>query len=203
MRMTRKAPSEPVRQLRLVSVSASSHEDAELVEAARNGDEGACEALFRRHHRKVAGLAFRLLGRDDDVDDIVQDAFIEAFASLTRLNDPQAFSSWLCAIVVTRVGKRLRRRRLLERLLLAPKRPLEIHSALSPSCPPDVALELSAVYRVIDDLPPSVRMVLLLRRVQGLTNEEVAQCMKLSVATVKRRLAEAEERLDRFREVMR
>ena len=187
--------------LKLVPPAPVGPSDAELVLAARAGEEWASEALFRRHHRMIAGLAFRLLGRDADVEDVVQDAFVEALDSLDQLESPQAFSAWMCSIVVTLVARRLRRRRLFERLRLAPKNPLDFNTLLQRSCPPEVASELRAVYRAIEELSPSARMVLLLRRVEGLTIEEAARATKLSIATVKRRLAEAEEHLERFRQV--
>ncbi|MGH7270210.1 MAG: RNA polymerase sigma factor, partial [Polyangiaceae bacterium] len=84
--------------------------------AARAGEAWAHEALFRRHARMVNGLAFRLMGRDADVDDLVQDAFVTAFSRLQGLGDPQAFSAWLGSIVVRTAGKIIRRRVLLERL---------------------------------------------------------------------------------------
>ena len=73
--------------------------------AARAGEKWAQEALFRRHARMVNGLAFRLLGRDQDVDDLVQDSFLSALRSLDRLAEPQAFASWLGSIVVRSAHK--------------------------------------------------------------------------------------------------
>ena len=75
----------------------------------------------------VNGLAFRLMGRDADVDDLVQDAFVTAFAGLHGLDDPQAFAAWLGSIVVRTAGKVIRRRVLLERLGLRRRRePIDI-----------------------------------------------------------------------------
>src|SRR4051812_39179732 len=82
--------------------------DATLVLAARSGEAWAQEALFRRYSRMVNGLAYRILGRDADVDDLVQDSFLEALRGLERLDNPQAFASWLGSIVVRTAGKRLR-----------------------------------------------------------------------------------------------
>jgi RNA polymerase sigma-70 factor, ECF subfamily len=173
--------------------------DAELIRLILDGDRGAAEVLFRRHHSMVAGLAFRLLADDADVDDVAQDAFVEALRSLSRLENPQAFASWICSIVVRVVGKRLRRRRLLERLGLRRREELDVDTFVSPPCPEDVASELRAVYRVLARLRTEARLALVLRRVEGLTIEETANHMGLSVATVKRRLAEAEAQLTESR----
>ena len=67
--------------------------DAALVVAARAGESWAQEALFRRHARMALGLAHRLLPRDEEVDDIVQDCFVSALKRLGSLDNPQAFAA--------------------------------------------------------------------------------------------------------------
>jgi RNA polymerase sigma-70 factor (ECF subfamily) len=175
--------------------SGAGPSDAALVVAARARERWAEEALFRRHARLVNGLAYRLLGRDADVDDLVQDAFAAAFASLDRLENPQAFASWIASIVVRTAHKRMRRRRLLTRLGLRRDEPVDLDALVSPTVPPDVATELRAVYALVDRLPAEARIALVLRRVEGLQIDEIAARMNVSLATVKRRLALAESRL--------
>jgi RNA polymerase sigma-70 factor (ECF subfamily) len=114
--------------------------DAALVVAARAGEDWAREALFRRHAHMVAGMAFRLLGRDEEVDDLVQDSFVEALRSLDRLQTPQAFASWLASIVVRTSSKVIRRRRLLTRLGLRRN---------------DAAIDIDALNRGLDEAGPS------------------------------------------------
>jgi RNA polymerase sigma-70 factor (ECF subfamily) len=187
----------PLRLLR--SPASARPADAELIRSILDGDRNAAEVLFRRHHALVAGLAFRLLAGDADVDDVAQDAFVEALRSLSRLDNPQAFASWMGSIVVRIVGKRLRRRRLLERLGLRRREAMDVDAFVSPSCPEGVASELRAVYHVLAQLKTETRLALVLRRVEGFTVEETAERMQLSTATVKRRLAEAEARLTKSR----
>jgi RNA polymerase sigma-70 factor (ECF subfamily) len=172
--------------------------DAALVIAARQGEKWAQEALFRRHARMINGLAYRLMGRDDDVDDLVQEAFLAALRSLDRLENPQAFSSWLCSIMVRTAHKTLRRRSMLSRLGLRRSAPVDPDEVVARNVPPEVRAELEAIYSVLDRMPPEVRLSLVLHRVEGLSVPEVAERMSLSVSTVKRRLAVAERRLGRF-----
>ncbi len=167
--------------------------DATLVAAARAGEGWAAAVLYRRHSDTVNGLVARLLGRDTDRDDIVQDSFSQALTSLHKLQDPQAFASWLCSIAVGTTHKLLRRRRLLERLGLRRTEPLDPDRLIESTAPPDVAAELRAIYRVIDALPVNVRTVFLLRRVEGLSLPEVGRMVGASLTTVKRRLAQAQE----------
>jgi RNA polymerase sigma-70 factor (ECF subfamily) len=171
--------------------------DAALVVAARAGEAWAQEALFRRYTRLALGLAHRILPLDAEVDDLVQDSFMQAFERLHSLTNPQAFQAWLSAIVVRTAAKRLRRRRLQTRLGLRAVDPIDADQVVSAAAPPDVAAELRAIYAVVSDLPAEERVALVLRRVERLEIAEIAEHMGLSVSTVKRRLNLAEARLSR------
>jgi RNA polymerase sigma-70 factor (ECF subfamily) len=144
------------------------------------------------------GLARRLLGRDDDVEDLVQEAYLLAFNSLHRLDDPQAFASWLAGIVVRLVRRVHRRQRLLRRLGLYSTAPTDPDLALSPSTPPEVVAELGRIYSLLHTLSTEVRLVLLLRRVEGYSLPEVAELLQCSLSTVKRRWSDAERALLRY-----
>ena len=147
----------------------------------------------------VNGLAFRLMGRDADVDDLVQDAFVTAFGGLHRLEDPQAFAAWLGSIVVRTAGKVIRRRVLLERLGLRRRRePIDIDTVAARAAGPDVAAELRRVYERLERLPAEQRIAFLLRRVEGMELEEVAHKMGISLATAKRRIAAAQQAIERW-----
>jgi RNA polymerase sigma-70 factor, ECF subfamily len=170
--------------------------DAQLVEAARRGEALAAEWLVRRHARVLNGLALRLLGRDGDVDDVVQDSFVGAFAALDRLDDPQAFEAWVCGILVRTIGKVIRRRRVLARLGLGRAAlAIDLDALVSPGVPADDALELRRLYALAERLPAAVRIPLLLRRVEGLPLDEIARLTGASLATVKRRVTAAEATL--------
>jgi RNA polymerase sigma-70 factor (ECF subfamily) len=168
--------------------------DAELVLLAGSGDARAKEALFRRHAPMVNGLAFRLLGRDDDLDEVVQDVFVEALAALGSLREPAAFRSWLGTIVVHRVRLHIRRRRVASTLGLSKTEPIDL-ALISRSASPDVTLELREVYTRIVALEAEERRALLLHRVEGYTLPEIAAQLDVSLATVKRRVASADQKL--------
>jgi RNA polymerase sigma-70 factor (ECF subfamily) len=178
--------------------SGSGPTDATLVIAARGGEPWAREALFRRYAPMVNGLALRVLGRDTDVDDLVQDSFVQALDGLSRLNEPQAFAAWMASIVVRTASKVLRRRKLLTRLgLRRGSDPIDVDTLVSRTVPPDEAAELRAIYTLVESLPVDVRVPLLLRRVEGMALEEIALATGKSLATVKRKLADGERRLSR------
>jgi RNA polymerase sigma-70 factor, ECF subfamily len=177
--------------------SGAGPSDAALVVAARAGEDWAREALFRRYAPLVNGLAFRLMGRDDDVDDLVQDSFVEALRSLGKLESPQAFASWLSSIVVRTCGKLLRRRQITRRLgLYKGGDTIDFDALVSPGAPPDALTELSAIYGIVQALPTHVRIALILRRVEGHSLDEIAELTGASLATIKRRVTEAERLLE-------
>ena len=173
--------------------------DAALVVAARAGERYAQEALFQRYVRMALGLALRILARDAEVDDLVQDSFLYAFERLSTLENPQAFAAWLSSIVVRTASKRLRRRKLLMRLGIRNDNPIDPDQVVSRTAPPDLGAELCRVYDLLDRLPADERVALVLRRVEGLEIPQIAEQMGMSMSTVKRRLNSAEARLERAR----
>ena len=176
--------------------SGAGPSDAALVVAARAGEDWAAEALYRRYAARINGLAFRLLGRDSDVDDLVQDSFVAALAGLGRLREPEAFGGFIRAIVVHRATKLIRRRRLLRRLGLdRGELEVDLDQVISVSAPPDVVAELRSIFAGIASMPASLRVPLVLRRLEGLALPEIAAATGASLATVKRRLAAAEHAL--------
>jgi RNA polymerase sigma-70 factor (ECF subfamily) len=170
--------------------------DAALVLAARSGDRGAFEALFRRHARRATGLAHRLLG-GEGVDDLVQDAFLVAFRDLDQLTEPAKFGSWLLGILAKMASKRLRRLAIGRRLGLVGTASLDHEVLVSPQAPPEVRLELQRIYRALDRLPSDQRTAFILHRVEGMTVDETATAMGCSAATVKRKVRAAAERIER------
>jgi RNA polymerase sigma-70 factor (ECF subfamily) len=185
-----------VRALDPSTRSGAGPSDAALVLAARAGEAWAQEALFRRHASMVNGLAYRLMGRDSDVDDLVQESFAQAFAGLGRLEDPQSFAKWLGSVVVRTASKILRRRRLLTRLgLRRSAEPVDVDTVASRVAAPDVVAELRRTYERLERLPVDLRVALVLRRIEGMALDEVAAALGVSLATAKRRIVAAEAAL--------
>ena len=169
--------------------------DAALVVAARADEKWAKEALFRRYTAMVNGMGYRLLGRDSELDDLVQDCFTEAWRSLGSLDAPQAFGTWLGSIVIRTAHKMLRRRRLATRLGLRRAEPLDPDALISPTAPPDARSELVAIYRIVDRLTPDTRVAFILRRVEGWPLETIAASLGVSLTTIKHRITDADRYL--------
>ncbi len=177
------------------TVSGAGPTDAALVIAARAGELWACQTLFLRYTGLVEGLTTRLLGSDRDVEDLVQDSFVAVLTSLSRLKNPQAFESYLASITVRTVYSHLRRKRLAARLRWVPMEASDIEELVAPDAPLEVVMELKAVFELVEELPPLERVVLVLKRVEGYTLDEIVAFVGKSRATVKRKLVKAEQRL--------
>jgi RNA polymerase sigma-70 factor (ECF subfamily) len=134
---------------------AGSAEDAAAVEAAARGDRAGHRALYDRHVAAVRRLARGFASLDpDDVEDVVQDAFVRAFQNLGKLEEPGRFGPWVLAIARNRALSRLARRRagaeLAEELTRAAEALAEAETGLPD---PGAEAELEVVRRVIAELP--------------------------------------------------
>jgi RNA polymerase sigma-70 factor (ECF subfamily) len=145
--------------------------------------------VFRRHARYVAAVAHRLLGRDDDVDDTVQDVFVIAVRGIWRLRDAGAIRAWLASITVRVARRRLRMRR--ARHLLGIGEACSYENVASESATPEQKALLATVYQVLDSMPADERIAWTLHHVEGETLEAVASLCNCSLATAKRRIRRA------------
>jgi RNA polymerase sigma-70 factor (ECF subfamily) len=166
-------------------------EDARLIELARAGDVDAFAALVRRYEHRVRGVLLRLLRDTRDVEEATQDVFVQAWRSLDRFRGDAAAFTWLYRIAVNQALMRQRRRRLAESELE------EAASATSSSTTAEAeAAELrNFLLAQIAELPFEYRAPLVLRDLEGLSNEEVAAVLDLTVAAAKSRIHRARMRL--------
>ena len=171
--------------------SAVVADDATLVARAREGDEHAFANLYRRHARYVAGIAYRLLGNDSEVDDVMQEAFCDAAGALRSLDDPGGFRAWIARITVRRVHKRIGRKRRWQWLVGAAE---EVTPTTSD---PRTRQRVAELYDALHTLPAKLRVPWILHVIEGETLPDVAGLCEVSLATAKRRIAEASARVDR------
>jgi RNA polymerase sigma-70 factor (ECF subfamily) len=196
MHSVRALPAPEVAPLR--TTARRSPDATELVLRARAGDRWALEALYRDHVADVTRVAVFLLGRSSDVDDVIQDAFVRAFAQLPSLRETSAFGGWLARITANEARSRLRRRRLLSRLGLdRGEEDVPLDQFLSDGATPDERAEIARAARTLAQLAPDERVAWTLRHVEGWSLDETADALGVSLATVKRRLQHAEEQVRR------
>ncbi|AKF09038.1 RNA polymerase sigma factor [Sandaracinus amylolyticus] len=170
-------------------------DDAELVARALEGDAWAEAAIYRRHAPRVANLALRLLGRREDAMDVLQDVFVDAYTQLSALRDPAALGRWLARMTVHQAHRRFRRRRLARMLGLDRGEDATLDTLASPDVSPEQRAELARVSEALATMPPRRRFAWTLHRVEGESLPAVAESLGCSLATVKREIAAAEERV--------
>jgi RNA polymerase sigma-70 factor (ECF subfamily) len=150
------------------------------------------EALYAKHARYVAGVVHRILGgRDGEVDDIVQETFLDAFEGIGRIADPLAARAWLVTVAVRRTRRFLARRR--RRALFA----FWARDFGPRASDPRDRQPVDDLYDALERIPEDVRIPWVLHRVEQLSLPETAVACDVSLATVKRRIADAEARLER------
>src|SRR6201988_2287983 len=186
------------------------HPDVLLVNRARAGDMEAYEKLVRQYDRQVFRIEQHITQNREDAQDVVQDAFLKAYEKLDQFQGNSKFYTWLVRIAVNEALMRLRKRRTGK--MVSIDEDIETEEG---SVPRDLAdwapdpeqnysqSELADILRkTIQGLPPGFRIVFVLRDVEGLSTEETAESLGLSIPAVKSRLLRARlqlrERLSRY-----
>lgn len=152
------------------------------------------DAVFRRYSPYVAAVAHRLLGRDAEVDDTVQEVFLVAVRGLSGIRDPLAVKSWLARIAVRVSRRKLQVRRF--RGFLGMEGPAAYDAIADDRASPEQRALLQRVYRVLDGLPADQRIAWTLRHIEGEQLEAVATLSGCSLATAKRRISAAAQTLE-------
>lgn len=155
------------------------------------------EEAYRRFAPYVAAIGMRILGRSDDLDDLVQDVFVEATRGIAGLSAPEAIKAWLARITVRTSVRRLRRARLFRAIHLQLEDAQDYESLASPDATPEQRALIARVYRTLDQLAANDRAAWVMRYVQGETLEQAAELCACSLSTYQRRLRRASELLDK------
>jgi RNA polymerase sigma-70 factor, ECF subfamily len=167
-----------------------------LVEAARGGDREAFDELVRRTYVDTYTLAVRLTANEEDARDVVQDAYLRAWKGIDRFRGDSQFSTWLYRITAnasyTLVQKRRRRRT--EPIEIA-EEPIELRPEAQPEAAAESAMVLEQLSDAVEQLPPKLRSVVVLKDVYGLSHEAIAEELGISVAAAKVRLHRGRKKL--------
>jgi RNA polymerase sigma-70 factor (ECF subfamily) len=186
------------------------HPDVALVERVRAGDIAAYDTLVHKYERQIFRIAQHITQNREDAEDVMQDAFVKAFEKLDQFQGNSKFYTWLVRIAVNESLMRLRKRRTGK--MVSIDEDLETDEGTVPRDLADWApnpednysqAELAEILRkTIQGLPPGFRVVFVLRDVDGLSTEETAESLGLSIPAVKSRLLRARlqlrERLSRY-----
>lgn len=171
--------------------------DEELVARAKRGDRQAFRLLVEGHQDAVTRMVTGMLGPTQEVDDVVQEAFIRLYQSLDRFRHDAAIGTYLRRIAINRALDTLRRRkRILGRFVSRDDTAEPMHDT---SVDEGLRLEIKErgqiVWQAIDKLSPKHRAVVILRLIEGYSTEETAEILSSAYGTVLSRLSRATKRL--------
>ena len=177
-------------------------QEAMIVQRIIGGETEAFELLVLEYQKNVYNVALRITGNAEDAADMAQEAFIKAFNSISSFKGDSRFSVWLYRIVsnVSVDFLRSKARRPSSSLSIENEEgetvELEIaDESLSPEKLLETKLSSQAVRRGLDSLPEDYRQILLLREIQGLSYDEIAQILDIEIGTVKSRIFRARKKL--------
>ena len=180
-------------------------QEAAVIQAVLDGDINAYELLVKEYEKNVYNLALRMVGNSEDAADMSQEAFIKAYNSLTSFRGDSKFSVWLYRIVSNVCLDYLRSRGRRQTVSLSTENDdgedVEIDIADETQSPErllDRRLTRDAVRRGLAALPPEHRQILLLREIQGLSYDEIADALGIEAGTVKSRIFRARKKLCAF-----
>ena len=177
----------------------SEDSDRALIERIRRGDKSACAECVERHSPGVYRVALRLLGNEAEAEDIVQETFLSAFKAIDTFEGRSSLATWLYRIAHNAALMRLRRAQpdqvsvddedvFGEGMII----PSQLHDWC---CLPEQDIESSEaraeLEQAIRDLPEKLRVVFVMRELEGLSTEETAEVLGVSIDVVKVRLHRA------------
>ena len=174
--------------------------DKELVKRVQKGDKGAFDLLVLKYEQKIVNLVMRYVRDPEQALDISQEAFIKAYRALPRFRGDSAFYTWLYRIAVNTAKNYLaaqRRRPMDIELDLQEQEQYGLHAKLKETDTPE-AVTLShelqeTLERAIEALPDDLRTAIILRELDGMSYEEIAQTMDCPVGTVRSRIFRARD----------
>jgi len=171
--------------------------DAEVVRRVQAGDRTLFEVLLRRHDRRVYRTIRAIIRDEDEVEDAMQQAWLQAYLHLGDFQGSSAFSTWLVRIAANEALQRLRRRGTLAQVPITGSE----EDVMSPGEDPEERASareaVRLLERAVDALPPHHRLVFMLREVEGLSTADTAAALGIAEDAAKVRLHRARAALRR------
>jgi RNA polymerase sigma-70 factor (ECF subfamily) len=171
-------------------------DEAELIGAAQAGDRRAFDELVQRTFVDTFTLARRLTGNDEDARDVVQDAYLRAWRAIGKFRGEAQFSTWMYRITANAAATHTRKRK---RQRAEPldeiAEPADLRVEHQPAAAAESSDSLARIAVALDELPPKLRTIVVLKDVYGLPHDAIAEELGISVAAAKVRLHRARRKL--------
>jgi RNA polymerase sigma-70 factor, ECF subfamily len=188
---------------------AQAAQEIQWIKRAQQGDAEAFAPLVQKHQQRVFSLAYHLVRRRDEVEDLAQEIFIKAFRAIRSYNFQSSFATWLSRIATNHCYDYLRRERSSRvsyywQMGENSQQELEANAESLPERAPnheDHAVMKDLVSKLLDDAPENDKEILVMKELQDYSVEEIAAVLNLKPTTVKVRLHRARKRmLENFRQ---
>jgi len=175
--------------------------DADLVARVQRGDKRAFDLLVLKYQRRIMRLLARLLRSPADIEDVTQEAFIKAYRALPQFRGESAFYTWLYRIAINTARNwhvsQSRRPQTVDGFVNEDGETFEQIDNLTDINTPDAVLAskqvAATINAAIDELPDELRVAILLREIEGMSYEDIAQSMGCPIGTVRSRIFRARD----------
>jgi RNA polymerase sigma-70 factor, ECF subfamily len=178
--------------------------DQQLVQRVQKGDRSAFDLLVLKYQHRVLKLVSRFVSNTAEAEDVAQDAFLKAYRALPSFRGESAFYTWLYRIAINTAKNSLvanRRRPVDFDLDLQDPDQFDRHARLKDVDTPERVLLTEEIRQVVEgameQLPEDLRTAIVLRELDGLSYEEIAEAMDCPVGTVRSRIFRAREAIDK------
>lgn len=176
----------------------SSNPDLDLAQRHAYGDAAAFEEVYQRYLTMVYNLALRMSGRPEEAEDLTQEIFIRVYRHLGRFNGRSTLKTWTYRVALNHCRSKLGRRVLPTQPLAEENEGEGVHLVDTRRGPEDKTLAVDAAQQLgwaLRQLKPKFREAVVLRDLEGLTYDEIAEVLNIRIGTVRSRIARGRDRL--------
>jgi len=166
-----------------------------------HGDAEAFRNIFHAYKEMVANLCYKFLGRDENINDVIQKAFIEIYKSLSNFEEKSELKTWIYRVTANTCYKEIRQKGVFRKFFESGQDKVDLFEDSSVFANPEKVASEEELHRTVQDalqeLTPEKRMVLVMHDMEGCTHEDIAKITGESTGTIKSRLFYARKELAR------
>jgi RNA polymerase sigma-70 factor (ECF subfamily) len=178
----------------------------ELIQRCLNGDQAAWETIVRMHWRKVFNIAYKFVGKHDEAEDLTQDVFLKIFKSLSTFDRRANFQTWLISVsrnLCIDHYRSVRKERETINRDIDPGDLSPVSSTVSPHAQLEHRDRVTLLRQALDKLAPTLRTAVMMRDIQEMSYQEIADRLALPEGTVKSRINRGRTELARQIQILR